>query len=75
MIRVQVGNNLDRKTVIVDSDVTLRNVLEENGVDYYRFQMNLDGAMLRPGDFDKTFADFGITEKCFLLAVQKADNA
>jgi hypothetical protein len=37
--------------------------------------MNLDGAPLQPGDLDKTFAQFGITDKCFLLNVVKADNA
>jgi hypothetical protein len=36
--------------------------------------MNLDGSPLHPGDLDKTFADFGIAEKCYLLNVVKADN-
>ena len=37
--------------------------------------MHLDGSSLNPGDLDKTFQQFGITEKCFLLNVVKADNA
>ena len=36
---------------------------------------SLDGTTLMPGDLDKSFAQFGITEKCFLLNVVKADNA
>ncbi len=75
MIKVVVGNNVKRETVIVDSNTTLRQVLEDAGIDYTRGVMHLDGSPLQPGDLDKTFADFGITEKCYLLNVVKADNA
>lgn len=75
MIKVTVGNNVKRDNVIVDANVTLRSVLEEAGIDYTRGVMHLDGSSLNPGDLDKTFASFGITEKCFLLNVVKADNA
>ncbi len=75
MIKVIVGNNVKRETVIVDSGSTLRSVLEDAGVDYSRGTMHLDGASLNPGDLSKTFAQMGITDKCFLLNVVKADNA
>lgn len=75
MISVTLGNNLKREQVIIDPTTTLRTALENAGVDYTRGMMHLDGASLQPGDLDKTFADFGITEKCFLLNVVKADNA
>ena len=75
MIKVTVGNNVKRESVIVSPNTTLRSVLEDNGVDYTRGVMHLDGASLQPGDLDKTFESFGITEKCFLLNVVKADNA
>ncbi len=75
MVKVTVGNNVKRESVIVDSDTTLRTVLEDAGIDYTRGVMNLDGSSLNPGDLDKTFDDFHITEKCFLLNVVKADNA
>ena len=75
MIKVTVGSNFSRNTVIVDSDTTLRQVLEDNGVDYTRGMTNLDGAMLGAGDLDKTFEDFGITARCYLLNVIKQDNA
>lgn len=75
MIKVVVGNNVNRETVIVSPETTLRTVLEQNEIDYSRGVMHLDGATLQPGDLDKTFAAFGITEKCFLLNVVKADNA
>lgn len=75
MVKVIVGNNVKRETVIVDSSTTLRTVLEDAGVDYSRGTMHLDGASLNPGDLSKTFAQMGITDKCFLLNVVKADNA
>lgn len=75
MIKVYVGNNVKREAVIVDPTRTLRSVLEENNIDYSKGVMHLDGSSLNPGDIDKTFADLGVTEKCFLLNVVKADNA
>lgn len=75
MVKVTVGNNVKRDKVIVDSSTTLRKVLEDADIDYSRGVMHLDGSSLAPGDLDKTFDSFGITEKCFLLNVVKADNA
>lgn len=75
MIKVTVGNNMKRENMIVDSSTTLRQVLEEAGIDYSAGGTNLDGATLRPGDLDKSFADFGIAEQCFLLNVVKTVNA
>ena len=75
MIKVTIGNNVKRKTEILDENTTLREALEDAEIDYSRGTMNLDGSTLNPGDLDRTFAGFGITEKCFLLNVVKADNA
>lgn len=73
MIKVIIGNNVKRETKIIDENKTLRQTLEEAGVDYTRGSVNLDGATLTPGDLDKSFAQHGITEKCYLLQVIKAD--
>lgn len=75
MIKVVVGNNVKRETVIVEKSATLRSVLENANVDYTRGVMHLDGSSLNPGDLDKTFEAMGIAEKCYLLNVVKADNA
>ena len=75
MIKVTVGNNVKRNSVIVDEATTLRSVLETNEIDYTRGTMHLDGSTLQQGDLDKSFSDMGIREKCFLLNVVKADNA
>jgi len=75
MIKVTMGNNLDRKSEIVNANTTLRAALEMAEIDYNRGMMNLDGSPLDAEDLDRTFADFGIADKCFLLNVVKADNA
>ena len=74
-INVTIGNNLSRNNVLTDSSRTLRSVLEEGNIDYTRGMMHLDGASLQPGDLDKSFDDFGVTERCYLLNVVKVDNA
>ena len=75
MIKVTIGNNVKRDNHFFEPDTTLREALEEAGIDYTRGIMNLDGSTLSPGDLDKSFTDFGITDKCYLLNVVKADNA
>ena len=75
MVSIKVSSNVKRQTVIVDEHTTLRKVLEDAGVNYSSGITSLDGSPLQPGDMDKTFADFGITEKAWLTKVVKADNA
>ena len=75
MVQVKIGNNLSRETVMFDNNTTIRQALEQRGIDYSTGVTTLDGAPLRPGDMDKTFAQFGITERCTLVNVVKADNA
>ncbi len=75
MVKVIVGNNVKRETILIPPTTTLRAALEQGGIDYSRGVMHLDGSSLGPGDLDKTFSSLGITEKCFLLNVVKADNA
>lgn len=80
MIKVTIGNNLKKDSVIIDENTTLRTSLEDAGIDYTRGVMHLDGSSLNPGDLNKTFAEFGFDgtpghDKCFLLNVVKADNA
>ena len=75
MIRATIGNNVSRRPYTIDENTTLRQALEQAGIDYSIGMTSLDGTTLQPGDLDKSFAQFGITERCFLLNVVKADNA
>lgn len=80
MIRVTTGNNINREHVVIDENTTLRACLESKGIDYSRGSMMLDGCNLKPGDLNKTFADFGYDgtpghTSCYLLSMVKTDNA
>lgn len=75
MLKIIVGTNTNRKTVMVTEDTTLRQCLEENDINYATGQTSLDGYVLQPGDMDKTFAAMNVTEKAYLVCVQKMDNA
>lgn len=75
MLKITVGTNTNRKTVMVTEDITLRQCLEENDINYATGQTSLDGCVLQPGDMDKTFAAMHVTEKAYLVCVQKMDNA
>ena len=75
MLQITLGTNTQRKKVTTAATTSLRDLLEENEINYEIGTMHLDGAALSPGDLDKTFADFGITEKAYLLSVVKAENA
>lgn len=75
MIRVIVGTTTQRNEKNYTSGTTIRNILEDNAIDYSVSQVMLDGASLQAGDMDKTLADMNVTEKCMLIAVVKAANA
>lgn len=75
MIKVTIGTNTNRRSVNVDPNRTIKSVLDEQNVNYATGILQLDGATLQPGEINKTFADFGITDSCYLISVVKADNA
>ena len=75
MIKAIIGNNMNRNEHDLSENTTIRQALEAAHIDYTRGTTSLDGATLAPGQMDKTFAEMGITEKCYLLNVVKADNA
>lgn len=75
IIKVTIGNNVSRDSKMISNDTTLRAALENAGIDYTIGMTSLDGATLKAGDLDKTFEEFGIEDKCYLLNVVKADNA
>lgn len=91
MLKVICGNNLDNTSITIagttmilpdgnqrtlDHEVTLHDVIEASGFDFSRGMTTLDGATLRAGEVNKTFAEMGYTEgRVRLLNVVKADNA
>jgi len=75
MIKVIVKKNTTAQSMIIDENTTLRQALENAGVDYSVGVTSLDGVSLPAGGIDKTFADYGVGEKCYLMNVAKVDNA
>jgi hypothetical protein len=75
MIQVTIGTNTNRKKITIDANKTIKDTLDENGVNYSVATLHMDGATLQPGEINKTFAEMGVTESCYLIAVVKADNA
>ena len=74
MIRVIIGTNTNRKSITVDPSRTLKSVLDENGIDYSRGGIHLDGLAVGGEGLNKSFTDHGITEDCILIAVVKGDG-
>lgn len=75
MIKVKIGNNLGMKEYILDGSVTIREALEQAGIDAGVGTTMLDGASLGARELDNTFEDYNIDDKCVLMNVVKADNA
>lgn len=73
-VTVIIGTNLDKETISVPANTTLRQACESVGFDYASGQLTLDGGALNPGELDKTFAQLGIASKCYLLRVAKTQN-
>lgn len=72
MIQLTIGSTTNRKTVIVDENITVREALSS-----VTFPMSdtlrLNGETVH--DLDATLSSFGVTDRAALLAVTKADNA
>ena len=75
MIKVIVGTSLNKTEMVVSSDTTLMQACEEAGLNIGAGGITFNGSTVRPDEFNKTFADFNIIDKCFLMQVVKADNA
>jgi len=85
MIKVTVGNNVNRKPVFCEPEDTIRTAIlkakEQYGLDISSStSITLDGGTIGPGEINKTFAELGYSNEeprnaCSIIAVVKADNA
>ena len=75
IVNVKIGTNLNRETISVTSDKTIRELLEQQGINYATTTIFLDGDTVRAGDMDKSLDDFGIADTCYIIASQKTENA
>ena len=75
IVNVKIGTNLNRTTISVTSDKTIRQLLEENDINYATTTIFLDGDTIHAGDMDKTLEEFNIENTCYIIASQKTENA
>lgn len=75
MIKVITGTSLSKQELILSADTTIMDAAEQANLNVSAGGITLNGSMVSAADFGKTFADFGIADKCYLLQVIKADNA
>jgi sulfur carrier protein ThiS len=75
IVNVKIGTNLNRETISVTSDKTIRELLEQQGINYATTTIFLDGDTVKAGEMDKTLNDFNIADTCYIIASQKTENA
>jgi len=75
IVNVKIGTNLNRETISVTSDKTIRELLEQQGINYATTTIFLDGDTIKAGEMDKSLDDFNIADTCYIIASQKTENA
>ena len=76
MLKVTIGTTTERNSVILDPNTTLRQALTDNNVDVSpSVTIMLDGTPMIPSQLDNTFASFGLTDSCMLIATINTKNA
>ena len=75
IVNVKIGTNLNRETISVTSDKTIRELLEQQGINHATTTIFLDGDTVKAGEMDKTLDDFNIADTCYIIASQKTENA
>ena len=75
MVKVTLGTNTSRKTVIAEKTAIIKDILTEYNVDYTTSTIHLDGVPVTASEMNSSFEDLGIVDTCFLVGIVKADNA
>ena len=75
MIRIEINTAADRWDTVVNSDTTVKAVLEAESVRYDNCVVHLNGMPLTSNELNKTFEAHNITDACTLSAIVKARNA
>ena len=77
MINLRIGTNTQRKTIIVEGDRPLNEILEEEEINVQGAALHLDGSLIPGCDTDNSLFELGIADgsNASLIAVVKADSA
>lgn len=74
MIKCTIGTNTKRTAVMVNPADSIKSVLNANGIDYSYGNIHLDGLTISGQDLEKSFAEHGVTDACYLISVVKSDG-
>lgn len=72
---VTIVTNGRRETLPAARDITPRDFMVKNNVDFSSSQTTLDGTILTPNMMNMTFEELGVKDACYLTAIVKHDNA
>ena len=75
MVKVTLITNNPRKTVFVPETKTVKQILDENEVNYGSAATAVDGATLNAGEINKTLAELGVEDKVVISVLAHKDNA
>ena len=75
MIKIRLVTNNPTKTVIVPEQKTVRQVLEENNVNYQTAVVALSGMTLAFDELDQPLSDFGVGDETVISALARKNNA
>jgi hypothetical protein len=75
VIQVIIGTTASRRTINVPASMTIREILEQEDIQYQTKSITMDGVAIGISDFDRRLESLGVRDKTHLLAVEKQDNA
>lgn len=75
MVKVTLITNNPRKTVFVPETKTVKQILDENEVNYGSAATAVDGATLSAGEINMTLAELGVEDKVVISVLAHKDNA
>jgi len=75
MVRVTIATTDKRTSILAPATKTVREILEENSVNYKGAALMIDGVMLTAATVGNTLAELDVTEACTISVTVKMDNA
>lgn len=76
MKTVRLMTNTERLEVLVEDNVTPKDILLENDVDFSSAQTHLDGAPLSVAEMNTPIGELiGTSERCIMAVIVKLTNA
>lgn len=78
MLKVTVGTSMNRKDMLLPENTTLADAIavsEITPTSNESFTLNGTPLKRSNGDLDRTFADYGLTNRAVLLSVKNSQNA